>query len=107
MDYLNPHGEIFKETYSGLAGATLGRGQTFMDWFNTDQFSEARVENLYYPFVSRQDWEVGSWLLRSGLSMAAIDEFLSLEIVRLISYISVDLHLIPVSTDSNCRTFFF
>jgi len=29
-------------------------------------------KNLYYPFASKQDWEMASWLLRSGLSMAAV-----------------------------------
>ncbi|KAG1817873.1 hypothetical protein DFJ58DRAFT_888393 [Suillus subalutaceus] len=33
------------------------------------------------PISSRKDWEVGSWLLRSGLSMGKIDSFLSLEML--------------------------
>lgn len=57
-------------------------GLTFMDQFDTDPFSAQRKMNLYYPFASRQDWELGSWLLRSGLSLVAIDKFLSLELVR-------------------------
>ena len=39
-------------------------GLTFMDQFNTDPFSAQRKMNLYYPFTSWQDWELGSWLLR-------------------------------------------
>ncbi|KAG1775072.1 hypothetical protein EV702DRAFT_1199669 [Suillus placidus] len=38
--------------------------------------------NLYYPFASHQDWELGSFLLCLSLSMAAIDEFLGLELVK-------------------------
>ena len=53
-----------------------------MDQFDTDTFNAQRKVNLYYPFASRQDWELGSWLLRSGLSLVAIDKFLSLELVR-------------------------
>ncbi|KAG1803416.1 uncharacterized protein BJ212DRAFT_1246796, partial [Suillus subaureus] len=34
-----------------------------------------------YPFSSWKDWEVGLWLLCSGLSMGKIDSFLSLEMV--------------------------
>ena len=56
-------------------------GTTFMDQFFTDQYADFRRENLYYPFASRIDWQLTSWLLRSRLSMAAIDNFLSLELV--------------------------
>ncbi|KIM55110.1 hypothetical protein SCLCIDRAFT_30621 [Scleroderma citrinum Foug A] len=57
-------------------------GLTFMDQFDTDLFSALRRSNLFYPFASRQDWELGSWLLRSGLSLVAIDKFLLLELVK-------------------------
>ena len=56
-------------------------GTTFMDQFFADQYADFRQENLYYPFASRIDWQLASWLLRSRLSMAAIDDFLSLELV--------------------------
>jgi hypothetical protein len=52
-----------------------------MDRFDADQHAELRKANIFYPFASRQDWEVASWLLRSDISMAAIDDFLSLELV--------------------------
>ena len=58
-------------------------GTTFMDQFFADEYSRFRQENLYYPFASETDWQLASWLLRSRLSMAAIDTFLSLELVRL------------------------
>ncbi|KAG1798402.1 hypothetical protein EV424DRAFT_1332896 [Suillus variegatus] len=35
----------------------------------------------YYPFSGQKEWEVASWLLCSGLSMAKINSFLSLEMV--------------------------
>ncbi|KAG2060015.1 hypothetical protein BDR06DRAFT_842001, partial [Suillus hirtellus] len=35
-----------------------------------------------YPFSCKQDWEIASWLLHSGLSMGKIDSFLSLKMVR-------------------------
>ena len=60
---------------------TYGRGHTFLDWFHSDENSVYRAANHYYPFSSRKDWEVVSWLLRSGLSMAKINSFLSLEMV--------------------------
>jgi hypothetical protein len=65
------------------AAKVYRRGQTFWDRFNMDPYTAYRKDNLYYPFASRQDWELGSFLLCSSLSMAAIDEFLGLELVRL------------------------
>ena len=57
-------------------------GTTFMDQFFNDEYSRFRHENIYYPFASEVDWQLASWLLRSHLSMAAIDTFLSLKLVR-------------------------
>lgn len=56
-------------------------GQTFMDGFDADTHAEERRSNTFYPFASRGDWELASWLYNSGLSMAEIDKFLSLEFV--------------------------
>ncbi|KAG0698460.1 hypothetical protein DFH29DRAFT_780694, partial [Suillus ampliporus] len=61
---------------------TYGRGYTFLDLFHSDENSVYRAANHYYPFSGRKDWEVASWLLRSGLSMAKIDSFLSLEMIK-------------------------
>ncbi|KIM62467.1 hypothetical protein SCLCIDRAFT_119577, partial [Scleroderma citrinum Foug A] len=64
------------------AACVYDGGFTFMDQFDADLFSALRKTNFYYPFTSWQDWELGSWLLWSGLSLVAIDKFLSLELVR-------------------------
>ncbi|KAG1899631.1 uncharacterized protein F5891DRAFT_1189439 [Suillus fuscotomentosus] len=61
---------------------SYGRGYTFLDLFNMDENSKHRVTNPYYPFSGQRDWEVGSWLLHSGLSMGKIDSFLSLEMIK-------------------------
>jgi len=68
------------EYFPGAAQAFVG-GSTFLDRFEADQFSNCRSSNIYYPFASRGDWQMGSWLLRSGLSMSAINTFLSLDLV--------------------------
>ncbi|KAG1796715.1 uncharacterized protein HD556DRAFT_1441400 [Suillus plorans] len=68
--------------YFRSAAKVYRRGQTFQDWFNVDAYAAHHKENIYYPFASLQDWELGSFLLRSSLSMAAIDEFLWLELVK-------------------------
>ncbi|KAH7917703.1 hypothetical protein BV22DRAFT_1135188 [Leucogyrophana mollusca] len=73
------HGDV-EEVFVG-AGGIYGYGSTFMDQFDMDENASLRKENIYYPFASRQDWEIASWLLRSGLSMGAINSFLSLELV--------------------------
>ena len=70
----------FIECYPG-ASANYGRGHTFMDTFNADRFSSERQNNLFYPFSSKAEWEFASWLASSGLSMAAINKCLSLDIV--------------------------
>jgi hypothetical protein len=59
-----------------------GSGEMFMDQFNKDKFAEARNQGLlYYPFATRDKWELASFLLWSNLSMNAIDHFLKLELV--------------------------
>lgn len=66
------------------SGSVYGRGETFMDQCDKDKFTERRKAHLYYPFASRDEWELASFLLRSRLSMAAVDRFLKLELVSYI-----------------------
>lgn len=70
-------------TLENFPGASLSYpgGKTFMDEFFADQHGALRNDNLFYPFASQQDWQIASWLLRSRLSMAAIDAFLALDLV--------------------------
>ena len=72
------------EYFPGASQSYPG-GKTFMDQFFADKHGELRKENLFYPFASQEDWQMASWLLRSRLSMAAIDSFLSLDLVSYIS----------------------
>ena len=53
-----------------------------MDKFDNDQFSKERQMHSHYPFASKDEWYMGSFLLHSGLSMAALDQFFKLELVR-------------------------
>jgi hypothetical protein len=71
---------VFIEEYEGSA-EVYGMGTTFMEEFDHDQYAGERVENLYYPFASRDEWELAAFLLRSDLSMASIDMLLSLNLV--------------------------
>ena len=65
------------------ASADYGHGHTFMDTFDADQFSLEHQTNLFYPFASKAEWEFAAWLANSGLSMAAINKCLSLDIICL------------------------
>ena len=68
------------KVYPGTAW-TYRKGSTFMDEFDDDEHVSMREDNLYYPWASCPEWELASFLLHSSLSMAAIDQFLSLDLV--------------------------
>ena len=72
---------FFTEFYPG-ASKIFGSGPTFIDNFDNDQFSKERQVHSHYPFASKDEWHMASFLLRSGLSMAAMDQFFKLELVR-------------------------
>ncbi|KAF8189057.1 hypothetical protein BJ912DRAFT_850916 [Pholiota molesta] len=76
-----PKNTFFKTTFSG-ASQTYGLGPTFMDRFDQDRFAPERKTNLYYPFASEEEWEFASYLLRSDLSVAAIDKLLKLRMTQ-------------------------
>ncbi|KAF8809172.1 hypothetical protein BYT27DRAFT_7222697 [Phlegmacium glaucopus] len=64
------------------SGQVFGRGETFMDQCDKDRYTEMRKGHLYYPFTSRDEWELASFLLHSCLSMAAVDCFLKLKLMK-------------------------
>ena len=72
--------EYYEELHPNVP-LVFGSGPGFVDAFNADRHTEKRKENLYYPFSSKGEWGLASWLLCSGLSMRAIDDFLALPIV--------------------------
>ncbi|KAG1876220.1 hypothetical protein F4604DRAFT_1680422 [Suillus subluteus] len=72
------------ESYEGAAQVVDTMGTTFMNVFDQDQFSSiCKEKNLHYPFADRKDWQVAEFLLMSSLSMAEIDQFLSLDLVNI------------------------
>ena len=75
------HGHPRFQTIFPGASAVYGRGKSFMDRFNDDKHASYRVQNPYYPFADQEEWELGSFLLRSGMSMQKTDEFLRLRLV--------------------------
>ncbi|KAG1848322.1 hypothetical protein DFJ58DRAFT_842964 [Suillus subalutaceus] len=71
-----------EERYEGAGMCYSEDGLTFLDVFDADEYAEYRKENLFYPFASKEEWEIGDFLLRSPLSMAAIDVFLKLPLIQ-------------------------
>ena len=52
-----------------------------MDQFNDDKYAPHQVHNPYYLFTDQEEWELGGSLLRSGMSMQKVDDFLKLKLV--------------------------
>jgi len=69
------------------ASQTYGKGASFMDLFDQDSHALERRSQLYYPFASKNEWEIASFLLRSNLSMKSIDNFLKLQMVGFFSFV--------------------
>ncbi|KAG6379777.1 hypothetical protein JVT61DRAFT_10315 [Boletus reticuloceps] len=88
---LNPPAILVKQSTSRWivdrhlgAGQLKGDRQTFIACFELDGFSTYRKLNLYYPFSTLQDWQMANFLLTSRLSMRAINDFLSLELIKML-----------------------
>ncbi|KAF9237842.1 hypothetical protein BU15DRAFT_62863 [Melanogaster broomeanus] len=64
------------------AAEVLAPGETFLDRFELDPYSAQRNLNVYYPFASTADWDIAKFLLQSPMSMAQIDQFLKIELIR-------------------------
>lgn len=71
-------------TYHPTAAATYGQGTTFLGTFNQDTFAQHRTSNIYYPFASKSESELGVFLIRSSMSMGEINRFLKLDMVCLV-----------------------
>ncbi|KAG1886160.1 hypothetical protein F4604DRAFT_1917864 [Suillus subluteus] len=81
--HFEDEGELSEvEVYEGAGMCYAQDGVTFLDLFDADEYAECRKENLFYPFASREEWEVADFLLRSPLSMAAINQFLELPMIH-------------------------
>jgi len=66
---------------------------TFMDRFDSDQHADKRRQNLFYPFASKDEWELASFLLECGLLMTKIDEFLHITMVSVSHFTCESLNL--------------
>ena len=89
-DVQNVDSGPFIQEYVGAA-REYGHGTTFLQRFDCDQYAQERKKNLYYPFASRDEWELATFLLRSDLSLASIDSFLSLKLVSVVYFLGVPI----------------
>ncbi|KAJ7275704.1 hypothetical protein C8J57DRAFT_1061724 [Mycena rebaudengoi] len=69
------------DTYEGAAQPLKESGESLDTWFDGDKFAHYRSDNVYYPFASKEEWELASFLLRSSMTMKDIDDFLKLQMV--------------------------
>jgi hypothetical protein len=76
------------------AAKIYGRGDTFMDEFHQEKHSQDRLDNAFYPFASKEEWELASWLTRANLSIGLIDDFFSLQLVRVHFCLMKNTHFI-------------
>ncbi|KAG2103464.1 uncharacterized protein F5147DRAFT_580548 [Suillus discolor] len=82
FDTVGEESSSAEEWYKGAGTCYSRDGTTFLDLFNADEYVDCRKDNLFYPFALRNEWEVADFLLQSSLSMAAINEFLALLMIR-------------------------
>lgn len=84
--------EYYIEDFPWPAGdPILERGilPTFFELLRREKVTEG--EDMWKPFSSWEEWELGRWLVRSGISQKEIDTFLNLESVRTISIDFIDI----------------
>ncbi|KIK31594.1 hypothetical protein CY34DRAFT_46106, partial [Suillus luteus UH-Slu-Lm8-n1] len=76
VDFFETEGEesmSAEEQYEDAGTCYSQDGLTFLDLFDADEHAEYRKDNLFYPFASKEEWEIADFLLRSPLSMSAIN----------------------------------
>ncbi|KAJ6631893.1 hypothetical protein B0H10DRAFT_1937642 [Mycena sp. CBHHK59/15] len=64
------------------AAQTYGTGQTFMDNFRADKYAAEQANNLYYPFISYQEWEMASFIIQTNMTINTTNEFLKLQLTQ-------------------------
>ena len=75
-----------KKVHHPCPPADFGAGANLLQTMEEDQYEAFRKDNIFYPFASRAEWELASWLSQGALSQKAIDMFLRLEYVGTILY---------------------
>jgi hypothetical protein len=68
------------ENYPKAAGSTHGQDLSKFESLKKEQTNEGSAP--WFPFESEDEWELGRWLMTSGISQKKIDSFLKLHKVR-------------------------
>lgn len=90
---LSPYSKNYTQSHP-TAGKIFGKGRTILQKIDDeDDFKEERKKNLYHPFMSLQDFEMGAWLSQCNASMSQIDSFLKL------SYVCLTSSVLPHTAD--------
>ncbi|KAG2127301.1 uncharacterized protein EDB93DRAFT_1257060 [Suillus bovinus] len=84
VDFFETEGEESmnaEEQYKDAGTCYSQDGLTFLNLFDADEHAEYRKDNLFYPFASKEEWEITDFLLRSPL-MSALHECWRFEILQ-------------------------
>ncbi|KAG1852184.1 hypothetical protein F4604DRAFT_1933749 [Suillus subluteus] len=57
-----------EEWYEGAGMCYSEDGLIFLDVFDADEYADYRKDNLFYPFTSKEEWEISYFLLCSPLT---------------------------------------
>lgn len=68
-----------RKTYHPNASTGIPGGNNLLQQMATGM----DADNIYHPFWSEEDWEMGKWLTDSGLPQLTIDKFLKLKRVSI------------------------
>lgn len=78
---------MYKLYHTNQSRGLAGGRNTLQAIAEDDKESEKhRESNLYYPFHTRDEWQIANWMTSSGLSQSQINSFLHLDAVSLGCY---------------------
>jgi hypothetical protein len=66
VDFFETEGEepmSAEEQYKDAGMCYSQDSLTFLDLFDADEYAEYRKDNLFYPFASKEEWEIANFLL--------------------------------------------
>ncbi|KIJ50068.1 hypothetical protein M422DRAFT_777176 [Sphaerobolus stellatus SS14] len=75
-----PEQPAYYEHHPGGAGRTYGWRKTRWEWMREERLSGAK--DRWGGFGCEEVWELGRWLMKSGLSQTEIDKYLKLKITK-------------------------
>ncbi|KAH9928731.1 uncharacterized protein B0H18DRAFT_874619, partial [Fomitopsis serialis] len=71
---------LWEQHFPGDVASIISQADTEFDNLLAQQKADNAVP--WQPFETQEEWQLARWLLTSGLSQAAIDDYLNLEITK-------------------------